>query len=120
VLGRYCRGIARALPVALIALGSVTTGAMAEEVGGYARCGADYVEIPAYLGHPDEWGFAQRDETQERLGDAYTPEEIDFATADDAAFEEKALADGLFVVDCADVLLRSDGEWEYFEDSFMD
>jgi len=99
---------------------SMAGAAVADEVGGYARCGADYVAIPASLGHPDGWGFAQRKESQERFGYDYSPEEIDAATASDAVFEDGALADGLFIVDCSDVLLPTDGEWEYFEDNFMD
>ena len=117
---RYCRGMARAMVVALFSLGSTAIGAMSDDIGGYARCGADYVEIPISLGHPDEWGFDQRKKSQEHFGDDYSPEEIDAATASDGDFEEQALANGLFVVDCADVLLPTDGEWEYFEDSFMD
>jgi hypothetical protein len=106
--------------VVAVLMGLASGAAVAEEIGGYARCGADYVAIPAALGHPDAWGFAQRKESQELFGDNYSPAEIDAATAGDAAFEEKVLADGLFVVDCADVLLPTDDEWEYFEDTFMD
>lgn len=112
------RVMARA--VIAVLMGLAAGAALAEEIGGYARCGPDYVEIPASLGHPDAWGFAQRKESQELFGDDYSPEEINAATASDVAFEEKALADGLFVVDCADVVLPTDDEWEYFEDTFMD
>ncbi len=118
--GRGCGPLILKLMVSLIVLALGATAVTAADIGGYARCGADYVAIPASLGHPDAWGFAQRKKSQMRFGDNYSPEEINAPTASNAVFEETALRDGLFVVDCADVLLPTDGAWQYFEDSFMD
>lgn len=92
------------------------------EIGGYARCGADYYPIPAAYSPPDMWGDGRRMNVRLILEERYTPSEVATASADDPALEKAAAEQGQFVIDCEDLLgtLSHDDDWEYMEDSFMD
>jgi len=96
--------------------------AVADEIGGYARCGAEYNEFPAADGRPETWGDIQRMNVRLTLSEGYTPSEILMATADDLALEAAADDQGQYVIDCAELLesISDEDDWAFKENYFMD
>ena len=92
------------------------------DVGGYAKCGAEYFSFPAADGAPETWGHALRMEHRLTLEERYTPDEILMASADNPELEKTAMENGQYVVDCLELLqsLSDEDDWEFEEDYFMD
>ena len=106
----------------IIGLASAPVYAVDGEIGGYARCGAEYFAFPAADGRPETWGDILRMNVRLTLSERYTPSEIMTATADDPAFEAAAGAQGQYVIDCAELLesISDEDDWAFEENYFMD
>ena len=115
--GRNSWALARRALAALCVL--CVPAAAAGDIAGYARCGADYVDLSA---DPDAWTDDQREAAKWRIEERYSAAEIATGSADDPALEARAAEQGLFVVDCADLFpsLEAEDEWMFEHDSFMD
>ena len=118
-----CWRTARRLGGALCVFWLTGAGAaLADEIGGYARCGAEYFAFPAADGPPETWGDILRMNVRLTLSERYTPSEIMTATADDPAFEAAAGDQGQYVIDCAELLesISDEDDWAFEENYFMD
>ncbi len=127
VLGRIswqaARRVGGALCVLCVVAASVgATGGQKGDIGGYARCGEEYVEIPASAGDPDSWTDAQREEVRQAIEESYSVDELKRASVRDPVIDERAAEQGLFVVECADIMpsLETEENWTFEHDSFMD